>query len=514
MTSARPNILLITSDQQRADCVGFENRHLRTPHLDQLARAGTRFSANITPNLVCQPSRASILTGLLPLTHGVWDNGVDLDPRVGEQGFAGTLARAGYRTAFLGKAHFATKSTFAPTGTPECNKSQARYGPTWCGPYMGFQHAELSVLGHMHRTRPLESPPAGHYERWLVSRGANEEALALWAQATRPGSGAAQTWSSALPVAWHSSTWVANRAIRWITESRVTDGPFCAWVSFPDPHHAFDCPEPWSSMYDPRDMPLPRHRTKDLERRPWWHKAVLEGKPQLADPAMLKFRTEGSRVPDQTDQQLAEMTANYYGMISLIDHNVGRILVALDDLGLRDETLVVYTTDHGELLGNHGLYLKHPIPYEDLLRVTLIARGPGVAAGQVVAEPVSTLDLTPTFYECAGVAAPEGLQGRSLRRLLGGEPETRDVAYSEWHVHPSRCGVGLQLRTVRTRTHKCAFELASGAGELYDLASDPAEMDNRYNDPACEKLKRELHDMMRARPGAVRSDLAEPVGMA
>jgi len=514
VTSARPNILLITSDQQRADCVGFENRHLRTPHLDQLAREGTRFSANITPNLVCQPSRASILTGLLPLTHGVWDNGVDLDPRVGEQGFAGTLARAGYRTAFLGKAHFATKSTFAPTGTPECNKSQARYGSTWCGPYMGFQHVELCVLGHMHRTRPLERPPAGHYERWLVSRGANEEALALWAQETRPGSSAAQTWSSALPVAWHSSTWVADRAIRWITESRVTDGPFCAWVSFPDPHHAFDCPEPWSAMYDPRDMPLPRHRTKDLERRPWWHKAVLEGKPQLADSAMLKFRTEGSRVPDQTDQQLAEMTANYYGMISLIDHNVGRILVALGDLGLGDETLVVYTTDHGELLGNHGLYLKHPIPYEDLLRVTLIVRGPGVAAGQVVAEPVSTLDLTPTFYECAGVAAPEGLQGRSLRRLLGGEPETRDVAYSEWHVHPSRCGVGLQLRTVRTRTHKCTFDLASGAGELYDLASDPAEMDNRYDDPACAKVKRELHDMMRARPGAVRSDLAEPVGMA
>jgi arylsulfatase A-like enzyme len=514
VTSARPNILLITSDQQRADCVGCENRHLRTPHLDQLAREGTRFSANITPNLVCQPSRASILTGLLPLTHGVWDNGVDLDPRVGERGFAGTLARAGYRTAFLGKAHFATKSTFAPTGTPECNKSQARYGPTWCGPYMGFQHVELCVLGHMHRTRPLERPPAGHYERWLVSRGANEEALALWAQETRPGSSAAQTWSSALPVAWHSSTWVADRAIRWITGSRVTDGPFCAWVSFPDPHHAFDCPEPWSSMYDPRDMPLPRHRTKDLERRPWWHKAVLEGKPQLADPAMLKFRTEGSRVPDQTDQQLAEMTANYYGMISLIDHNVGRILVAVGDLGLRDETLVVYTTDHGELLGNHGLYLKHPIPYEDLLRVTLIARGPGVAAGQVVAEPVSTLDLAPTFYECAGVVAPEGLQGRSLRRLLGGEPETRDVAYSEWHVHPSRCGVGLQLRTVRTRTHKCTFDLASGAGELYDLASDPAEMDNRYDDPACAKVRRELHDMMRARPGAVRSDLAEPVGMA
>ena len=197
----RPNILLITSDQQRADCNGFENPHIRTPHLDQLAREGTRFSANITPNLVCQPSRASILTGMLPLTHGVWDNGVDLDPKVGSQGFAGTLARAGYDTAFIGKAHFATKATFAPTGTPECNKSQAQYGPNWCGPYMGFQHVELSVLGHLHRTRPLERPAMGHYERWLISRGENEEGIQLWAQSTRPEIGAAQTWHSALPVA-------------------------------------------------------------------------------------------------------------------------------------------------------------------------------------------------------------------------------------------------------------------------------------------------------------------------
>ena len=514
MNMKRPNILLITSDQQRADCNGFENPHIRTPHIDSLARQGTRFAACITPNLVCQPSRASILTGLLPLTHGVWDNGVDLDARIGAEGFAGTLALAGYQTAFLGKAHFATKATFQATGSPECRLSQAHYGPGWTGPYMGFQHVELMVLGHLHRTRPLDRPPMGHYERWLVSRGENEEGLKLWAAETRPGTGAAQTWYSALPVAWHSSTWVGDRAIDWLSGRAKSDQPFCAWLSFADPHHAFDCPEPWSLMYDPKDMPLPKHRVRDLERRPWWHKAVLEGRPQLDDPEMLKFRAEGSRVPDQSDRQLAEMTANYYGMISLIDHNVGRILNSLGDLGLAGNTLVIYTTDHGELLGNHGLYLKHPIPYEDLLRVTMVARGPGVVAGKIVREPVSTLDLASTFYECAGIVQPAALQSRSLRRLLGGGAETRDVAYSEWHVHPSRCGVGLNLRTVRTKTHKCTFDLASGAGELYDLANDPAEMDDRFNDPGCAAVRKELHDMMRARPGVVRSDLAEPVGMA
>jgi arylsulfatase A-like enzyme len=509
----RPNILLITSDQHRADCYGFERPEVKTPHLDRLARDGTRFDACITPNLVCQPSRASILTGLLPLTHGVWDNGVDLDPAVGAQGFAGTLARSGYQTAFIGKAHFATKSTFAPTGTPECNKSQAQYGPGWFGPYMGFEHVELAVVGHLHRTRPLERPPAGHYERWLLSRGHDEEAVRLWATGLPPDVGAAQTWNSALPVAWHSSTWIAERTINRLAQ-RDTSKPFCMWASFPDPHHAFDCPEPWSRLYDPGSVTLPANRVRDLERRPWWHKASLEGTPQLADPVMLKFRAEGSRVPAQTDLQLAHMTANYYGMISLIDHNVGRILEALAAQGVADDTLVIFTTDHGELLGNHGLYLKGPTPYEDLLRVGMIARGPGVAANKVVAEPVSTLDLAATFYDYAGASAPMPVQSRTLKPLLEGNAQARDAAWSEWHVHPSRCGVGLQLRTVRTKTHKCTFELGSGAGELYDLVDDPAEMHNRFDDPAYRKVRAELEALMRARPGMVLTELAEPIGMA
>ncbi len=530
----RPNILLITSDQQRADCNGFENEHIRTPHIDRLAGEGTRFEACITPNLVCQPARASMLTGLLPLTNGVWDNGVDLAPEVGEGGFAGTLARAGYDTAFIGKAHFSSKFTFAPTGTPECSKSQAKYGSDWRGPYMGFQHVELAALGQMQRGRPMERPPVGHYERWLVSRGKAEEALALWEQRIRPDTGAAQTWYSALPVAWHSSSWVGDRTLRWF-DQRSTGQPFCAWVSFPDPHHPFDCPAPWSLMYDPKDVPLPRHRRKDLERRPWWHKASLEGTPQLSDPSLFKFRTERSRMPEQSDAQLAEMTANYYGMISLIDHNVGRILDALDDAGLAQDTLVLYTSDHGELLGNHGLYLKGPTPYEDLLRVPLVARGPGVAPNRVVSEPVSTLDLAATFLEIANVSPEHEMQSRSLlpalradgngsNRLLPrrpGEAErnppptfTRDCAWSEWHVHPSRCGVALKLRTVRTKTHKCTFELESGAGELYDLVNDPQEMRNVFDDPAYARVRKELEDMMRARPGKVRESLPEPIAMS
>lgn len=509
----RTNILLITSDQQRADCFGFVNRHIRTPHIDRLARHGTHFSACITPNLVCQPSRASILTGLLPLTHGVWDNGVDLDPRIGEQGFAGTLARAGYQTAFIGKAHFSTKATFTPTGTPECRSSGEKFGSRWHGPYMGFQHVELAVLGHFENPCPLERPLVGHYERWLYTRAPEDEVERLYRRSLAALSGAAQTWHSALPAAWHSSEWIGNRATEWLRH-RATAQPFCMWVSFPDPHQPFDCPVPWAFLYDPKDIPLPVHRVRDLERRPWWHRASLAGTPQLGDAALLNVRAKMSRIPDQNDAQLAAMTANYYGMISLIDHNVGRIMATLADLGLDEETLVVFTTDHGEMLGNHGMYLKGPWPYEDLLRVGMVIAGPGVAAGATVNQPVSTLDLAPTFYEYVGAPAPCELQGASLKSLLAGTDGGREVAYSEWHVHPSRCGVALKLRTVRTRRHKCTIELDSGAGELYDLLEDPEEMRDLFDDPAYATLRKGLVDLIRARPGKIREDLSEPVGMA
>ena len=510
----RPNILLITSDQQRADCYGFEGRRVKTPHLDMLAADGSRFRNCITPNLVCQPSRASILTGKLPLTHGVADNGIDLRPEVGEQGYARQLSEAGYHSAFLGKAHFATSSNFAPTGTPECRVSSADYGPDWHGPYMGYDHVELMVLGHWFEGRICRPPNGQHFERWVFEQAGGPHAEALWAKEARPGVRAAQTWHSALPVAWHSSTWCGDTAIRYLQEH--ADGqPFCAWVSFPDPHHPFDAPEPWSTLHHPDEVDLPVEGRKDLERRPWWHRASQENEPALADPSLRQFRAKLSRTPDQSEEELREMIANYYGMISLIDHNVGRILGELDRLGLADNTVVLYSTDHGDLLGDHGLYLKGPTPYEALLRVGLIARGPGIPAGRVIEDPVSTLDLPATFCDYAGAALDDDCQSRSLRPLLEARSgASRDVAYSEWNVNSSRCGVALELRTVRTSTTKLTMDLPSGAGEMYDLTNDPYEMQNLFDDAGYKAMRKEHEDMIRSRPGVELNGFDEPVGMA
>jgi arylsulfatase A-like enzyme len=488
-TRRRPNILLITSDQQRADCYGFEGRKVKTPHLDLMARQGTRFSACITPNVVCQPSRASMLTGMLPSTHGVSDNGIDLPAEVGEGGFGGVLAHAGYATGMIGKAHFATYMTFAPTGSPECVESSRDFPPPWRGPYMGFGEVDMMLLGHNYWL-PYKAPRGLHYEHWYHSDGLGDEKNRMYA-GYAPHTPTPQTFHSQLPEAWHNSTWVGNKTIDFMREHK--DAPFCVWASFPDPHHPFDAPEPWSRLHHPDEVDLPPERRRDLDRRPWWHRASIETTPKLSG-ALLKMRSEYSRIPELSDAQLRELTANYYGMISLIDHNVGRIMTELNGLGLADDTIVIYTTDHGDWLGDHGLVLKGPMMYDGLMRVGMIMRGPGIGANQVIHDPVSTVDLFSTITDYAGLDAAKH-DSRSLRSLIEGKA-SRDYAYNEWDLRAGRVGVALDLRTVRTQRYRLTFEAGSAVGELYDLQEDLHEMVNRFDDASHAAVRRELLDMI------------------
>jgi len=466
---SRPNILLISSDQHRADCMGFQGRNIKTPHLDQLAAEGTVFDACITPSVVCQPARASILTGQLCRTHGVHDNGIDLDPAIGEKGFAGALGKAGYQTSYFGKAHFSTYHTYEPTGTPECLRSSASYGEDWFGPYMGFEHVELMLVG------------------------------------------AAQVWHSKLPVAWHNTPWTADRAIEWLRHGRDEEKPFCTWVSFPDPHHPFDCPEPWSRLHDPAEVDLPENRTRSYDGKPWWHKAALEGEP--ADPKFADIRKAYSRIAPQTDEQLREIIANTYGQIAFIDHQIGRIMNTLMEEELDENTIVIYISDHGDWLGDHGLILKGPMHYEGLLRVPMIVRGPGVPAGKRVNEPVSTIDLGPTFCDYAASEPLQAQHGQSLRPLLETQDATRDFAMNEWGLLPGRVGVALELRTVRTRTHKMTVDLISGAGELYDLMADPDELTNIFDAPDAKDIRATLEGYLASRSDDILPD-GTPVGTA
>lgn len=507
----QPNFIFITSDQHRGDCLGVEGRNIKTPHLDQLAKDGTRFASAICPSPVCQPSRASILTGQLCRTNGVHDNGIDLEPEVGEKGFAGTLGGAGYETAFFGKAHLSSYDARHKTGTPESVLSSEDFGDDWFGPYMGFKHVETMIHGHNWFT-PQKPPRGQHFERFYYGSGRGDELNELYWKNGRDTKGAAQTWHSQLPLAYHNTPWTADRAIEWINHGRDKEKPFMTWISFPDPHHPFDCPEPWSYLHDPKDVDLPEHRTRDLENRPWWHKAALENTPQ-GDPESIKIRQAYSRIPQQTDDQLREIIANTYGQIALIDHHVGRIMNTLREAGLDENTYVIYSADHGDWLGDHGLVLKGPMFYEGLLRVPLLVKGPGVPAGQVVDEPVSNMDLGPTMFDLAGVDARQDQHGQSLRPFLEGKDETRDFAMYEWELLPNRVGVALSMRGVRTKTDKLSMDMRSGDGEMYDLVSDPNEMVNVFADPAYAQRRKVLEGYLAQRPDDI-GPIREPVGPA
>ena len=503
----RKNLLIITTDQHRGDSFGFEGRKVKTPHLDELAFAGTRFSNCITTSAMCQPARASMLTGLYPLTHGVVDNGIDLLPEMGEAGFAGQMSASGYNTAFIGKAHFSSYNTYEPTGTPECNKSISSFNKDWSGPYMGFEDVELVVLGH--ELKEMATYPKGkHYENWLHKDGKGEKKLELYGTKLAPDIGAIQTWNSALPVNWHHSSWIGNQVINYLGKQEK-ETPFCLWASFSDPHLPMDCPEPWSRLHQPDDVDIPKFRVRELEKRPWWHRAYIEDKS--VDPGMdkdiynhelsltrLPKRNGRARNYNDNEEQLRHTIANYYGMISLIDHNVGRIMTALEDLGLSENTLILFTSDHGDWLGDHGMMFKGPMFYEGLLRVGMILKGPGIPKNHICLDPVSNIDTAATLMDYGEISSTYSMHSNSLRPMIEEKDSSRDFAYGEWDLNPDHWGLNLKLRVVRTNRFKLTLELNSGEGELYDLQEDPHETTNLFKQK--NVIRRELEDMIKARP--------------
>jgi arylsulfatase A-like enzyme len=206
---------------------------------------------------------------------------------------------------------------------------------------------------------------------------------------------------------------------------------------------------------------------RDFDNRPWWHRGAIENEPS-GNKTNAEARKAYSRIQPQSEQQLREIIANTYGQLALIDHQVGRLMITLDELGLRENTIVIYTADHGDWLGDHGLILKGPMHYEGLLRVGMIARGPGIRAGKTITAPTSTLDLGPTFSDYGETTPLQTQHGQSLRPLLERDDATRAFALNEWELHPNRAGVALCLRTVRTASAKMTVDMKSGAGEMYE----------------------------------------------
>jgi len=481
MSSARrPNILLITSDQQHWQLLGAHTPQLRTPNLDRLAAQGTRFDRAYCPNPTCTPTRASLITGLYPSQHGAYTLGSKLPEEVPTIG--NYLQQAGYDCALIGKAHFQPLR-----GTLEFPSLESYpilhdldFWRGFHGPFYGFNHVELA------RNHADEAHVGQHYAIWMEENGA-----ANWREWFQPPAGLAPAqqhrWN--IPEKYHYNTWITERSLARIERNR--DQPFFLWASYFDPHPPYLVPEPWASMYDPAAIPLPRQGLDEVSR---W--TELMRRTQVAGSTFAEWEEpDGSSIhglghhridPDSLRKNIAV----YYGMMSMLDHYVGKLLDGLDRLGLAENTLVVFTSDHGHYFGQHGLTAKGPFHFEDGIRVPMIARWPGrVPAGRVSTALQSLVDYTPTFLAAAGLAVPGSMAGKSQLASWGGDDAAaRSRVAVEFRHQPSK----LNLRTYVDARYKLTLWNHPLDGELYDLETDPGESCNLWGDPAAASLKTQL----------------------
>ncbi|MEZ5398522.1 MAG: sulfatase-like hydrolase/transferase [Bryobacteraceae bacterium] len=452
--TSRPNVLFLMTDQQRYDTLGANgNKLVRTPHLDRLAAESANFSRCYAQAPVCVPSRVSWFTGRYPHSHRNRVNYTPLDER--EPLLQRYLKDAGYRTGSVGKLHY-----WPPTA------AHARS--------TGFDE----VLLH---DGVAKLDGESDYAKW---RGANDPSKAPFRSVASNGAGN-NPYRARVEDRFHETTWTGNETRRLLRRFAAGGQPFFLHASFFQPHSPFYASPPFDSMYDDVEFPLPRPAAReyiDALPRPL-RTLILRGTPQY----------------DMDRARLQWALRTYHANIAHIDREVGAILRALDETGQGANTIVVFSTDHGDQLLEHGLMGKNCF-FEDSIRLPLLVRCPGQARPGRYDQLVEQVDLAPALLEWCGVAVPDRVQGRSFAPLLRGEPyETRDAVFSENIIPEVITGGSLDFefakgkgvkgvrhpdaKMVRTGEWKLVV-YAGGEGELYDLTRDPGEWNNLYQSAA------------------------------
>jgi arylsulfatase len=469
----RPNILWYCTDQQRFDTIhALGNPQIHTPVLDGLVSNGIAFNRAYTQSPICTPSRASFLTGRYPAAHHVHRNGNDVFPE-SERLVTRILADSGYDCALAGKLHL----------------SRAK-GRVEIRPDDGYRRFHWSH-------HPAPDWPAGHgYDSWLRDEK-RVDPIELFASYRGKEFG--------VPAELHQTTWCTEMALRFLDEPR--GGPWLLSLNPFDPHPPFDAPEEYLRRYDPETLPLPIAGPDDVEHQrrlagidQQTREAIRFGAP--ADPDANARdndpnRDRASEPPRSYDPR--QVKASYYGMIELIDTQLGRLLDRLESTGEIDNTIVVFTSDHGELLGDHGLLYKGCRFYDGLVRVPLIISWPAKWKSGLEANGlVELVDIAPTLLEAAGLEIPAGMQGRSLAPVLAGETSAdeikRHVTSEYWDAIV--CPDGRQDHTHATMFFdgrmKSVIYHGHRLGELYDLEADPHEISDLWGRSGAASLQAEI----------------------
>jgi arylsulfatase A-like enzyme len=479
----KPNIILITSDQQHWNTIGAFNSEISTPNLDRLVREGTSFTRAYCPNPTCTPSRSSIITGMYPSQHGAWTLGTKLlEDRhtIGED-----LQNAGYRTALIGKAHFQPlrETEEYPSLESYPTLQDLEYWKNFTSPFYGFDHVELA------RNHTNEAHVGQHYALWMEEKG-----CANWRDYFLPPTGNMDKsilhhW--AIPEEFHYNTWIAERTNDLLNQYHESDESFFLWSSFFDPHPDYLVPAPWDTMYDPDKLTVPIITPGEHDLNPPHFQLTQEKAPDFSYLEESGYTQHGyhshTLLPESERKKII---ATYYGMISCMDKYIGQILDKLDELGLTENTIIVFTSDHGHFFGQHGLQHKGGFHYEDLIKLPFIVRYPEhVPAGIQSGAIQSLVDLAPTFLSMTGIAIPSTMTGVDQSAVwLGKAEQARDHAICEFRHEPTT----IHQKTYVNERFKITVYYNQSYGEIFDLHEDPGEINNLWDNPAYFLLKSEL----------------------
>lgn len=426
--SNQPNILFIMDDQHRHDYLGCAGASfLNTPHLDRLADSGIRFSQCITSCPVCAPSRIGLASGYQPARIGSQDNNSYLPNHITT--YYQRLRDAGYRVGCVGKLDLAKPDSYNGR-----NGDRPRaYG--W-----GFTHP-VECEGKMHAG--MHDDPMGPYGIDLEEQGLYEAFRADYKFRSERGWIKGASHDSVLPTEWFADAYIGRRSVEWI-ENIADDFPWHLFVSFVGPHDPFDPPVEYAERYRNTEVQPPVQ--SELESKPNW---------------------VNNRRYDMTPEEIAQTRRQYCASTELIDDWVGAIIEAVEKRGMKDNTYIIFASDHGEMLGDHGLYTKS-LPYEASIRVPLIAAGPGIAGGQISDALVELIDINPTICDLGGLSPQPNIDAESFSGVLTGDTK----------VHREEAVSAIRnFRLIRNHEYKL-IQHENDRAELYDLKKDPDELHN------------------------------------
>ena len=534
----KPNFLFIITDQHRADHLGcYGNPIVRTPNIDSLARRGMTFDEFYVSCPICMPNRATILTGRTPTANGVRQNGIPLS--LDAVTFVDLLKKGGYNTGLIGKGHIQNISkmdvSLSAPARPSTQRTQivSEDDPDRTRPIGGVDDApipredelwnatrewrtgagyDVEFAGNWIANPDYKAPtPFYGFDEVTLANGHSDwvgSDYAVWRERREPriadlvgpmnakdpgGISAPQAWRTSVPEELWTSTYIADQTIDYLERQAAQDDPFFLFCSFPDPHNPFTPPGKYWDMYDPADMPLPPSHGHVNRDEPRYLQTLrtdaANGNPH--NEFMWGFLTG--------EQHTREILALTYGLITCIDDAVGRILGKLKDLGLDGDTVIVFTSDHGDFMGDHGLMLKQGLHYQGVLQVPFIwadPQGPMDARSDMLG---GSIDIAQTILSRAGVDAYAGMQGFDIVAAAeSGAPPPRAGLMIEEDCHALHIDMDFSLRTW-TLIHdgwRLTQFMGEDKGELFDRNTDPHEMNSLWSDPAARGRLLDMKDRM------------------